>query len=188
MSMLHQGSPGHQHAAVENAQCQDVVMILSLPNCLLLVFLCSFKVAVLSPPVVSPVLLCAQVLFHQPFLERCKQLIAASLSEACSSIHTPLSAALEAAAAHDLEAAGHLQPGSWPSVATGTAADAAAAPAAAGVLERAGSLWASAGALSPKYSGVVRAMSLHPSGTLKDDQGTAGEAVGWIRADVTVQL
>jgi hypothetical protein len=127
-------------------------------------------------PLTGPVAV-AQVLFHEPFLERCKQLIAASLSMACSSIQTPLAAALEAAAAHDPEAAGHLQPGSWPSVATGTAADAAAAAAAVGVLERAGSLWASAGALSPKYSGVIRAMSLHPSGPLRDDLGTAGEVL-----------
>lgn len=142
---------------------------------MLSISLAVLSLAVLSLAARTLVLLCAQVLFHQPFLERCKQLIAASLSEACSSIQTPLTAALEAAAAHDYEAAGHLQPGSWPSVATGTAADAAAAAAAAGVLERAGSLWASAGALSPKYSGVVRAMALHPSGLLKDDQGTAGE-------------
>lgn len=122
----------------------------------------------------------SQVLFHTPFLEACKQIIAAALAEACSSIQGPLAAALQAAAEHDPEPAGHLQPGSWPSV-HNTAADKAAAAAAADALERAGSLW-TAGSLGqqggPSSSwglSVSRALSMHPSGPLKDqEQGPAG--------------
>lgn len=55
-----------------------------------------------------------QVLFHQPFLERCKQLIQAGLEAAASCINEPLAAALAAAAQHEPEAAGRLRPGSWP--------------------------------------------------------------------------
>eukprot|EP00775_Hariotina_reticulata_P013485 gene13485-13610_t len=57
-----------------------------------------------------------QVLFHDPFLQRCKQLIQAAVSRACSSLKEPLAAALEAAAQHEPEAAGQLRPGQWPLV------------------------------------------------------------------------
>lgn len=123
----------------------------------------------------------SQVLFHTPFLEACKQIIAAALAEACSSLQGPLATALQAAAEHDPEPAGHLQPGSWPSV-HNTAADKAAAAAAADALERAGSLW-TAGSLGQQGGGpssswglsVSRALSMHPSGPLKDqEQGPAG--------------
>jgi hypothetical protein len=118
-----------------------------------------------------------QVLFHAPFLERCKQIIAAALADACSSIEGPLSRALEASAQRDPEAAGHLQPGPWPSVHS-TAADKAAAAAAAAALERAGSLWAGASMSHANSSWSLggRALSMHPSGPLKEElAGTAGE-------------
>lgn len=56
------------------------------------------------------------MLFHQPFLERCKDIIREALSDACASINQPLKAALQAAAQHEPEAAGQLLPGKWPSV------------------------------------------------------------------------
>jgi hypothetical protein len=117
-----------------------------------------------------------QVLFHSPFLERCKQIIAAALAEACSIIQEPLAAALAAAAQHDPEPAGHLQPGVWPSV-LGTAAESAAAAAAAGVLERAGSLWTagSLGQANGTWGQSSRAQSMHPSGAMNAEQGTTGE-------------
>lgn len=123
-----------------------------------------------------------QVLFHTPFLERCKQIIAAALAEACGSIQPPLAAALEAAAQHEPEPAGHLQPGSWPSVHS-TAADKAAAAAAAEALERAGSLWTagSVGQGNSSWGLNSRALSMHPSGALKEDQSAAGEDWSQIR-------
>lgn len=116
-----------------------------------------------------------QVLFHSPFLERCKQIIAAALAEACSSIQEPLAAALEAAAQHDPEPAGHLQPSVWPSV-QGTAAEKAAAAAAADALERAGSLWTagSLGQANGTWGLSSRAPSMRPSGALKEEQGPTG--------------
>jgi len=120
------------------------------------------------------------VLLHAPFLERCKQIIAAALAEACSSVQGPLSSALEAAAQHDPQPAGQLQPGSWPSVDT-AAADAASAAAAAGALERAGSLWAAGGPQTSLVSSGSwglgdRRPSLHASGQLKEDLAAAAAA------------
>lgn len=122
-----------------------------------------------------------QVLLHAPFLERCKQIIAAALAGACNSIQAPLAEALEAAAQREPEPAGHLQPGAWPSVHS-PAADKAAAAAAVAALERAASLWA-AGSTSLVNSswglGGSRALSLQPSGPLKEElAGSAGEWLG----------
>jgi hypothetical protein len=103
-------------------------------------------------------------MFHAPFLERCQQLIAAALSAACSSIGPPLAAALEAAAAHDPEAAGQLQPGAWPSMCSAPEGQTAPAAGAAGIDRSA----------SHTSSSIRRALSLHPSGAAAQDAGTAG--------------
>ena len=120
-------------------------------------------------------LLHMQVLFHGPFLARCKELIAAAIAEACSSLHGPLQSALDAAAQHEPEAAGQLQPGSWPCVLS----SGRGAGTEAGALERAGSLWTS-GSLrnANSVSGLGlsgRLLSGHASGLLREDQGAAGE-------------
>lgn len=122
--------------------------------------------------------ICTQVLFHTPFLERCKQIIAAALAEACSSIQEPLAAAMEAAGQHEPEPAGQLQPGVWPSVQSAvTAADGSAVAGMVGSLERSGSLW---GAQGPSLRHTnSRTLSLNPNSQVKDDQGAAGNR-GWL--------
>lgn len=116
-----------------------------------------------------------QVLLHKPFLERCKEVIAAALAEACSSLQEPLSAALAAASQHEPEPAGQMPPDTWPAFST-AAADVRAS--VGGGMDRSGSAW-SVGAPSRTCS-----FSVMDVGTLSgqtagqkhvDQKGPAGE-------------